>query len=79
MPLMTAEIAAVGLFQAADFNLGQRLCLHFQINLGVDVRGVQRHMAEPGADHVDIDAGTQEVDGCRVTNRMGLTRFVATA
>lgn len=60
-----------GLFQAADINLGQRLGLHFQIHLGVDVRGVQRNMAQPSADGVDIDTCTQEVDGCRVPNRMG--------
>lgn len=71
------ECSPWGLFQAADINLGQGLGLHFQIHLGVDVRGVQRNMAQPSADGVDIDTCTQEVDGCRVPNRMGLTRFVA--
>ena len=58
------------LSQAADINLRQRLGLHFQIHLGVDVRGVQRHMAQPSADRVDINTCTQQMDGCRVPDRM---------
>jgi hypothetical protein len=43
---------------------GQGLCLHFQINLGIDVGGIDGDVAEPGTDGVDVDACTEEMS-CR--------------
>jgi hypothetical protein len=48
---------------AADCTCLQRLRLHLEVDLCVAVRGFERDVAEPGADGVDIDAGTEQVDG----------------
>ena len=39
----------------------QNLCFSLKIYFGVDVGCVDRNMAEPGADGVDIDSGAKEV------------------
>ena len=41
----------------------QRLGLHLEIHLGVAVGRLERRVAQPGADRVDVDTGAQEVDG----------------
>jgi hypothetical protein len=42
-----------------DFTGGKRFGLHFQIDLGIDVRGVERDVAEPCADRIDVNPGTE--------------------
>ena len=34
----------------------ESLCLHFEVHLRIDVRGVQGNVPKPGADGIDIDA-----------------------
>jgi len=46
---------------AADFAARQRLGFHFQIHFGVDVGGVEGHMAQPGADGVDVHSCPQKM------------------
>ena len=53
-------------FQVLDVDPGQRLRFHFHVDLGVDMGRVQRHMAKPSADRVDVDASAQQMDGGRV-------------
>jgi hypothetical protein len=38
----------------------------FGVDFGVAVGCAEVGVAEPGSDHVDLDAGLQEVDGCGV-------------
>ena len=35
----------------------------FEIDLGVDVGRIERHVAKPGANRVDVDAGAEQMDG----------------
>ena len=56
-----------GLGGVAEFH---GLGLHLEIDLGIDVRGVEAGVAEPGADRIEIDAGLQEVTGACVTDRV---------
>ena len=42
-----------------------------QIDLGVDVRGLDGDVSEPRADGIDVDAGAQQVRRGRVPNRVG--------
>ena len=46
------------------------VCFHFQINLGVNVCGVKGDMSEPGANGIDVHAGTEHMDGTRMSNAM---------
>ena len=52
----------------------QNLCFSLKIDFGVDVGCVHGHMAEPGADRVDIDSGAKKVSGGRMPNRVGAYR-----
>ena len=40
--------------------------LHLDIDLGVDVGGIEAGMTEPGADRVEIDAGLEQMAGAGV-------------
>jgi hypothetical protein len=40
--------------QSFRFAHPERLCFHIKVSLGVDVGGIDRDMAGPGADCVDI-------------------------
>ena len=51
----------------ADCASLERLGFHFEVDLGVSVRRFERDVAKPRADGVDVDAGTQQVDGRSVT------------
>ena len=53
-----------------DFASGERLSFHFQICFGVNIRGVERHVTQPGADSVDVDTRAKEVGCRRVSNGM---------
>src|SRR5437899_539774 len=54
-----------------DLAGAQSLGFHLEIDLRVDVRRVERDVAEPGANRVDVNAGTQQMDGRCVANHMG--------
>jgi hypothetical protein len=41
-----------------DFTGGKRFGLRFQIDLGIDVRGVEGDVAEPRADCIDVNTGS---------------------
>ena len=51
-----------------DRALAEGLGLHLEVDLGVDVRGVERDVPEPGADRVDVHPGAQKVYGRRVAD-----------
>jgi hypothetical protein len=40
---------------------------HFQVDLRVNVRGVQGDMPEPGSDGIDVDAGAKQMDRTRMS------------
>ena len=40
------------------------LSFHLQVNLGIDMGRVERHVPEPRADGIDIYPGTEEMYGC---------------
>jgi len=42
--------------------MSQCLRLHLEIDFGVDICCIEGYMAKPGADGVDINTGTQEVN-----------------
>ena len=44
-----------------DLAFCQSLSLHLQVDLGIDVGRVQRNMAEPGANRVNVHAGAEQV------------------
>jgi hypothetical protein len=71
MPTAMAGWVAVVAFQAGDVNAGQRLGLHFHVDLRIDMGRIQRHMAKPGAYGVDVDTGAQKINGRCVPNGMG--------
>ena len=39
------------------------LRLPLEVHFIVNIRRIDRHMAKPGADGVDVDTGTQQVSG----------------
>jgi hypothetical protein len=51
--------------------------LHFKIDLGIDMGRIERNVTQPGADRVNVYAGTQEVHRCGVANRVGANLFGA--
>ena len=52
------------------FTACQCLSLHVEIDFGVDVRRIQRDMTKPCPDRIDIDPSSQQMDRCRVANRV---------
>ena len=48
-----------------------RLCFHLQINLRIDVGGIEGDVAEPSADRVDVDSGPKKVNRSRVADDVG--------
>ena len=48
----------------------QSLGFHFQVHLSVAVGGLQRDVAQPGPDGVDVDPGAEKVHCRGVTNRV---------
>ena len=59
----------LGFAVGGKFTFGEGLGFHLQVDLGVDVRSIQRDMAEPAADGIDINARTEEV-GCGAVSAM---------
>jgi hypothetical protein len=41
------------------------------VDVCVPIRGGEVDVAEPAADHVDLDAGLEEMDSCRVAKNVG--------
>ena len=60
-----------------DLTLCQSLGFHLQIDFRVDVGRVERNMAEPRANGVDVHAGAEQVRGRRMTNRVRADPFCA--
>src|ERR1017187_4815122 len=58
-----------------DLALGQSPGFHLQVDLCIDVGGVNRNMPEPGPNRVDVHAGTEKVGGGRVANGVGADPF----
>ena len=53
----------LGFAIGGQFTFGEGLGFRLQVDLGIDVRSIQRDMAEPAPDGIDINARTEEV-GC---------------
>jgi hypothetical protein len=64
-----------GLICIGNFALGQSLGFHLQIHFCINVGRVDRHMPEPGADGVDVHAGTEQVSGRGMSNGVGTYPF----
>ena len=45
------------------FAHAERFRFHVEVCLGVDIGGVERDVAEPSTDGVDIDTGAQKMGG----------------
>ena len=54
----------------------QRFGLHFKIDLCIDVGGIERHMAQPRANGVDIHAGPEEMNGRGMPYGVGAHAFL---
>jgi len=52
--------------------VGEHFRLPLEVDFGIDVGCVDGDMAEPGADGVDINAGAQQVRGCRMPDGVRL-------
>ena len=47
------------------FASGERLCLHFQIHLRINICSIERDVPEPSTDSVDVDTRAEKVGrGC---------------
>lgn len=51
-----------------DVALSQRVGLHLEVDLGVNIGGVQRSVPKPPPDRVDVNAGTKQMAGCCMAN-----------
>ena len=58
-----------GLGRDVVWQIAERECfrLHFQVDLRVNVRGVQGNMPEPRPDGIDVHAGAKQMDGARMS------------
>ena len=54
----------------------QCLCFHFKIDLRVAVGRLQRDMAEPSPDGINVDPSAEQMHGSGVPNGMGTDLFV---
>lgn len=48
----------------------EHFCFPLEVNLGVDVGCIDGDMTQPGSDGVDVDAGAEQMRGCRVPDRV---------
>jgi len=57
-----------GLDRDVVWQIAERECsrLHFQVDLRVNVRGVQGNMPKPRPDGIDVHAGAKQMDGARM-------------
>ena len=63
------RIGMPGLRRDVIWQIAERECFrfHFQVDLRVNVRGVQGDMPEPGPDGIDVDAGAKQMDRTRMS------------
>ena len=64
-PVRTGRAGGGGLTFRQGFGFG------FEIDLGIDIRGLLRHMPQPSADRVDVNARAQKVSRRGMTDGMG--------
>src|SRR5216683_5786507 len=55
---------------STDFASRECLGLHFQIDFRINVRGIERNVTQPGADGVNVHAGTEKMGRRCVSNSM---------
>jgi hypothetical protein len=55
---------------STDFASRECLGLHFQIDFRINVRGIERNVTQPGADGVNVHAGTEKMGRRCMTNSM---------
>ena len=70
-------LPAFALTFADDLAMLKGLVLHLKINLGVDVGRIERDMAEPSTNGIDVDPRPQEVDRCRMPDPVDTHRFAS--
>src|SRR6266481_1098868 len=63
------RIGMPGLRRDVIWQIAERECFrfHFQVDLRVNVRGVQGDMSEPSPDGIDVDAGAKQMDRTRMS------------
>jgi len=62
------RIGMPGLRRDVIWQIAERECFrfHFQVDLRVNVRGVQGDMPEPSPDSIDVHAGAKQMDRTRM-------------
>ena len=65
------RIGMPGFRRDVIWQIAERECFrfHFQVDLRVNVRGVQGDMPEPSPDGIDVDAGAKQMDRTRMPSR----------
>jgi hypothetical protein len=58
-----------------DLALGQSFRLHLQIDLGINVRRVERDVAKPATDGVNVHSGAKQVCRRGMANRVRADSF----
>lgn len=70
-----ACVLARTLWTASSRNVAKSQGLHFQVDLSVDMHGIQRNVSEPPPGGVDVNARSQQVAGSRMSNGVGANAF----
>jgi hypothetical protein len=67
------RIGMPGLRRDVIWQIAERECFrfHFQVDVRVNIRGVQGDMPEPSPDGIDVHAGAKQM-GCRPPQRQNL-------
>jgi len=60
----------LGALASVTSHFARALALHLQVDLGIDVGRVQRNMAEPGTNRVNVHAGAEQVRCLRMPDRV---------
>jgi hypothetical protein len=63
------HLVVPGLRRDVIWQIAERECFrfHFQVDLRVNVRGVQGDMPEPSPDGIDVHAGAKQMDRTRMS------------
>jgi hypothetical protein len=61
---------SVGFGGFNDLTLGQSFCLHLQVDLCINVGGVERDVSEPCTDSINVHPGPKQVCGRGMPNRV---------
>jgi len=48
----------------------ERLCFHLQVDLSIDMSGIQGDVSQPSPNGIDVYAGTKHMDGARMPYTM---------